>query len=75
MTKLWICGQLKGKWHKDGSKWEFQGVFDTRKKAVAACRNDSYCIWSAQLNEELPDEMVLGADACYPTIEERGVIA
>lgn len=64
--KLWICGQLRGKWKPNGSIWEFQGVFSTKPKAIKACRNSKYFIFSAKLDEELPDETLYPPDAVYP---------
>jgi hypothetical protein len=66
MTELWICGQLKGKWSPKGSKWEFQGVFSKRSKAVKACKNSNYFIYPVCLNEEYPLTSVLPTDFEYP---------
>lgn len=33
---------------------EFQGVFSSRKKAIAACRNANYYIRPVTLNKSLP---------------------
>ena len=76
-VKLWICGQLKGKWCPEGSVWEFQGVFSDKDKAVAACRTEKYFISSTILDEELPDKSCIPPEAQYPkilplTISETG---
>ena len=52
--KLWIVGQV----FEGGIEWEFQGVFDDFAKAEAACRDGSYFICTATLNESLPHESV-----------------
>ena len=64
--KLWICGQLIGKWKPTGSAWSFQGVFSDQSRAVAACRDDTYFIYSCDLDAELPHESVQAVDAYYP---------
>ena len=66
MTELWICGQLKGKWSPKGSKWEFQGVFSKRSKAVKACKNSNYFIYPVCLNQEYPMTSILPTDFEYP---------
>lgn len=38
--------------------WDFQGVFDTEEKALAACRDEHYFIGPAELNKEYPDETI-----------------
>lgn len=69
--KLWVCGQLIGEWSASGSVWAFQGVFDDECKADTACRDETYFIFPANLNEELPHESVLPKDSRYPRIEEQ----
>ena len=48
--------------------FEFQGVFDSREKAVAACRTDRYHIGRCTVNDEAPHETSTTwlKDACYP---------
>jgi len=54
--ELWIVGQAKS---IDGKQWEFQGVFDSHSKALAACRDHSYFIMAGvELNQELPHDTV-----------------
>jgi hypothetical protein len=63
VSELWICFRWEGRYLDDG-EWfsspddqpQFQGVFSSRDRAVAACRDYSYCIWPVVLNEELPHE-------------------
>ena len=64
--KLWLCGQLKGKWSPKGSKWEFQGIFSNKKKAVKACKNENYFIFPIKLDQELPVETVIPSEYYYP---------
>lgn len=67
--KLWICGK-----HTSGefpeNVWEFQGVYSTRDKAVAACRTAKYFIGTALLDETLPDQMYQWPDGEFPLWKE-----
>lgn len=47
---------------------EFQGVFDSRERAEAACRDETYCVAQETLNQELPHETVV-APGYYPKAE------
>lgn len=49
-------------------RFEFQGVFDSRDKALAACRTDRYHMGRCRLNEEAPHETTTAwlRDASYP---------
>jgi hypothetical protein len=60
-----------GEWSGSGSAWAFQGVFGTRNKAIAACRDGNYFIFSAQLDGELPHESFFAPDAEYPLAENQ----
>ena len=35
--------------------WDFKGVFSTKERAIVACRDETYMIAPATLNESLPD--------------------
>ena len=63
---LWLVGQVRS--HDGAGKtvcWEFQGLFDTEEKAVAACRSPWYWIVPVVLNEERPDETTPGWEGSY----------
>lgn len=60
---LWICGQSKG---GGGNEWEWQVVFDSEEKAVAACRDNQYFIAEVELNEMLPHGPCAHRNARYP---------
>ena len=47
-TKLWLCGQFR----PITGRWEFQGIFSSREKAIAACRNENYFIQPVNLDDE-----------------------
>lgn len=42
----------------DAAAWAFQGVFDTKEKAIAACRDDHYFIAPAVLNAEIQHDPI-----------------
>lgn len=51
---------------------EFQGVFDSREAALAACRTDRYVIGRCRLNDPAPHETSTDwlQDVCYPITPE-----
>ncbi len=53
---------------KSPVRFEFQGVFDSREKAIAACHSDRYHIGRCRLNDEAPQETTTDwlQEACYP---------
>lgn len=64
MTRLWIVGQ----WKAEGV-WEFAGVFDSEAAARDACRDETYFVGPAVLNERLPHEsMTEWPGAYYPKV-------
>jgi hypothetical protein len=69
MTTLWIVGQNKRE-TKSGIVWELQGVFDDKNKAEAACRNESYFIGPANLNEILSDQTEMWPGCYYPRLSK-----
>lgn len=64
----WVCGKHVGN-PEEQNKWEFIGVFDTKDKAVKACRFESYFIAPAKLNESFPNETVEWVGAYYPVAQ------
>ena len=63
---LWIVGQVKS------HGWEFQGVFLSKERAIAACRTDQYFIGPATINESLPHERRVWEGAYYPLAQQEG---
>lgn len=51
MNEIFVVGQL---FEEEGKQWEFQGVFSTKELAEAACRDWTYFVGSAVLDQELP---------------------
>lgn len=65
---LWVVGRTREYRPPDqgGSVWDFQGVYDSEEKAIAACRDATYWIAPAHLNRELPHESADWPGAYYP---------
>jgi len=70
MSDVWVVFQV----HDSGPPpdWEFIGVFDSREKAVAACRDASYFIGRCAMNDAAPHErtntwLKVG---CWPLVTE-----
>lgn len=59
---LWIVGRVVTS--EDG--WEFQGVFSEQVLAIAACKDETYFMGPAVLNEPFPHETTEWEGACYP---------
>ena len=69
--KLWIVG----KWRSGEaahSVWDFQGVFSSEKRAVAACRSWRYFVGPATLDRMLPELAVEWEDGFYPIERKLG---
>ena len=50
---LWIAGQyISGEWPE--IVWQFAGIFDSREKALAWCRDRTYFISQVPLNVGAP---------------------
>jgi hypothetical protein len=60
--KLWIAGKVTG----DG--WEFQGVFASEDAAARACKDETYFIAPAWLNEPISDDSQSWPGAYYPKV-------
>lgn len=63
--ELWYVGQYMGE-----SSWEFQGVFDSKQKAIDACVMENFFIQSITLNEPLPTQ-TCDSTGYYPLIEDE----
>ena len=59
--KVWIVGQIT-----DYPVWEFQGVFDSKEKAIKACKTESYFTAPATMNEELANYSLKWKGVEYP---------
>ena len=67
--ELWLVGQYRSG-EIPNIVWDFQGIFSTKGKALAACRNEWYFIAPIALDVELPDEVVQMPGAYYPLKKE-----
>ena len=59
--KLWLVGQ-----YRLGHRFVFQGIFSTKKKAIAACKNWRYWIVPVLIDKQLPDESISMSGSYYP---------
>lgn len=68
--KLWVCGQIRQKVKGTNRHiWDFQGIFSSEKKAVLACINERYFIYSVELDHEYPEERVRAKGGYYPCVK------
>ena len=68
---LWLVGQYRKPDPVANVAWEFQGVFTTKEKAIAACRAKHYWIAPVELDQEWPDETMADFPGMYyPLLED-----
>ncbi len=67
---LWLVGQYRSG-EFPSIVWDFQGVFDTRQKAIDACVNPRYFIVPILLNDPLPDKAVEFSGLYYPGLTKE----
>ncbi len=65
---FWLVGR-----RLDREPWQFQGVFATEKRAIAACRDESYFVGPVVIGEEIPHDKAAWPGAWYPLIETDSV--
>lgn len=65
MKKLYVVGDYKAQ-HELGVIWDFQGVFDTKKKAENACKTINHFVGPVPLNKQLPESPTVWPDCYYP---------
>jgi hypothetical protein len=61
--KLWIVGKIG---EKPEQQWEFQGVFDSEARAVAACIDWRDFVGPVTLNFIVPHETEVWPNSFYP---------
>jgi hypothetical protein len=67
--QLWLVGQCREYAPPSiGSRWDFQGCFDSEETAVAACKTSAYFVMPFELNQELPEEPVEVPGGYYPMV-------
>lgn len=65
MTTFYLVGQYVAT-HESGTVWDFSGLYSTRELALAACRDYSYFIAPALLDQQLPHERREWSGLEYP---------
>lgn len=70
--EVWIVGQ-RSDVTGDTEQWTFSGVFTSKEKAVAACRDWTYFCGACNLDESAPHEVSTDwlRDAHYPRGREQ----
>jgi len=71
MMKLWIVGKVLNP-EEGGDRWEFAGVFDDEKKAVAACKEKNFFVGPVELNYVVPEDIATKwPKGYYPLLEKK----
>jgi len=55
-----------GKYVEDKERFEIQGIFSTKDKAVKSCRSRTYFVLPIKLNKLYPDKTIKAKEAIYP---------
>lgn len=66
---IWVAGRVVNS-ESSPIAWAIQGVFETKEKAIAACRDEWYFIGPLRLNESLPDTNKEWPGCFYPLAEK-----
>ena len=62
--KLYVVGKIT-----EYPAWSFHGVFDDRKTAENACKDEKYFVGPCILNDEVPEVDVIWPGSYYPRIK------
>ena len=65
--ELWVVGKTYPEEHE--RLWGFKGVFSSRELAIDACKEATWFVGPATLDEEIPSELASWPDAFYPLAE------
>lgn len=68
-TTLWVCG--KSVMYYGQFTWEFQGLFSSEEKAIAACLNENHFIGPAVVDKVITDDTQIWPGAYYPLADEE----
>lgn len=63
--ELFIVGKFISE-RKEGTAWEFQGVYEKETVAIEHCTNNNYFIGPVKLNTPIPEETTDWPDLYYP---------
>jgi len=55
-----------GKYIEEKEKFEIQGIFSSKDKAINSCRNRTYFVLPIKLNKLYPDKTIKTKSAFYP---------
>jgi len=64
--RVWIVGRVNS---ENIREWEFQGVFDDKDKAIAACKGPDWFVGPAVLNRVVSEESQPWPGAYYPVTQ------
>lgn len=71
--ELWVVGQhVLGT--EIGAIWEFQGIFDSKEKALSECKDQNWFIAPMELNKSLLSAQVNWPGVEYPLAVEEGAV-
>lgn len=65
-SRVWICGRILDPNEPGEPIWQFQGAYSSEQLAREACRDDSYFIGPAVVDQIAPVEEVEWDGAYYP---------
>lgn len=74
LDQVWIVGQ-RSDVVGETKQWTFGGVFSSRDKAIAACRDWTYFVGACTIDEAAPHEVSTDwlRDAHYPKGNDRPI--
>lgn len=62
----WVVLQYRERTDSAPEGFEFSGVFDDRDKAIAGCRDYTYCVnGPVEMNQQMPHETVHDSMECF----------
>lgn len=69
-TVVFVVGRMIAE-ESAGFVWDFFGVFDTEKAAVAACTTPQHFVGPVELNFRTPDERENWPGSWFPLAEDK----
>lgn len=66
MMEVWFVGEFISTHSEKATSWDLVGIFDSKDKALDACRTDMHFLAPAVINEDWGDEHVPFPDMEYP---------
>lgn len=65
-SEVWMVGQLTS---IEPVQWELNGVYTSGVRAIAACRDQHYFVFTAKVNESLKPDQNYPLDSFFPLID------